>query len=635
MQALATPDLYLIPLSQLRLSPSRNVRKVRSTTIEGLARNIAAKGLVHNLTGYPVEGGKSPVYEISAGGRRLQALQLLVKQKRIKPDAEIPVSVVTKEAAIGLSLTENVEREAMHPADEFEAYAALVEEGEDVDTIAATYNVTPEAVTRRLALARVSPKVIAKYRDGKLSLDVVQALTLTSDHALQESLTAKNANAWAIRRQLSEGSVSSTDRRAVYVTLAAYEAAGGHVSRDLFDDRGDGVYLGDAGLLERLALAKLEPKAEKLRREWAWVEVRTEFEHNERGTFGTVPTVKRELTGKAATAYAKLIAENERLSKELAALDEAGADEDTDAKWEELCEAQGDVEAKIEAIDSEREEPHAEAAALAGAVVFLDHAGRVKIETGLIHPKDRAQVAKIKTAIAAQGNADAGKSAGAADTDNGTKDPQAVRMELTALRTAIVQDAIATSVPTALRLLAYQLVNSLTHGAAQRGIHIRAEDRTGTATGIRPEWSEETSVKANAARCERWAALLPEVHADDGAALYAAILAMPDDQVLALLAHCTACAYDDTQRFPESRDEQGPALLAQLGIEVANEFRPTAEQYFSRIKKDATLAALAEAGVMTDAEKPALAKLKRAELAGEAEKRIHDTRWLPTCLRQA
>jgi len=66
-------------------------------------------------------------------------------------------------SALALSLTENIQREAMHPADQFEALAALVAEGRPIEDIAADFSVTPLVVQRRLKLANVSPRLMADY----------------------------------------------------------------------------------------------------------------------------------------------------------------------------------------------------------------------------------------------------------------------------------------------------------------------------------------------------------------------------------------------------------------------------------------------------------------------------------------
>jgi ParB family transcriptional regulator, chromosome partitioning protein len=55
----------------------------------------------------------------------------------------------------------------------------------------------------------------------------------------------------------------------LFVGIEAYEAGGGRVTRDLFSGDDDG-FLDDAALVNRLAIEKLEKKAEELRTDWAW-----------------------------------------------------------------------------------------------------------------------------------------------------------------------------------------------------------------------------------------------------------------------------------------------------------------------------------------------------------------------------
>ena len=54
----------------------------------------------------------------------------------------------------------------MHPADQFEAWRGLIEKGAGVGEIAARFGVAEFDVRKRLALARVSPRIFALYREG-------------------------------------------------------------------------------------------------------------------------------------------------------------------------------------------------------------------------------------------------------------------------------------------------------------------------------------------------------------------------------------------------------------------------------------------------------------------------------------
>jgi ParB family chromosome partitioning protein len=90
-----------ISLAQLVPSPS-NVRKTK-TGIDGLAASIAAHGLLQNLTVRPCNGES---FEVLAGGRRLAALLLLAKQKKIAGDFPVPCDVRDETAASEISLAE-------------------------------------------------------------------------------------------------------------------------------------------------------------------------------------------------------------------------------------------------------------------------------------------------------------------------------------------------------------------------------------------------------------------------------------------------------------------------------------------------------------------------------------------------
>ena len=162
----AKPKLLLtqatnIPLDKLILSDA-NVRQVNADAgIEAFAELIARRGLLQSLSVRPVldaDGNETGRYEVPAGGRRLRALKLLAKQKRLAKDAPIPCIVKTTGIAEADSLAENTEREALHPLDQFRAFAALREKGQTDDDIAAAFGVTPAVVRQRLRLASASPE---------------------------------------------------------------------------------------------------------------------------------------------------------------------------------------------------------------------------------------------------------------------------------------------------------------------------------------------------------------------------------------------------------------------------------------------------------------------------------------------
>src|SRR3546814_12227961 len=85
---------------------------------------------------------------------------------------------------------------------------------------------------------------------------------------------------YQIRRMLTETTVRASDKRAVFLGIGAYEAAGGIVMRDLFQ-ADDGGWLQDVGLLDRLVAEKLKTEAEAIAGGgWRWIEVAVSFPYD-------------------------------------------------------------------------------------------------------------------------------------------------------------------------------------------------------------------------------------------------------------------------------------------------------------------------------------------------------------------
>ena len=76
------------------------------------------------------------VHAVTAGGRRLKALQELAAEGVIPADAKVPCLVEAPAEALETSLMENTIRAAMHPADEFVAMAALMDAGRPIEAVA-------------------------------------------------------------------------------------------------------------------------------------------------------------------------------------------------------------------------------------------------------------------------------------------------------------------------------------------------------------------------------------------------------------------------------------------------------------------------------------------------------------------
>ena len=232
-----------IPFNKLVLSQA-NVRRVKAgLSIEELAEDIARRTLLQSLSVRPIldaEGAETGMFEIPAGGRRYRALELLVKQKRLAKNAPVPCVVrdpATDILAEDDSLAENIQRAPLHPLDQFRAFLGLREKGLSEEEIAAAFFTSVNVVKQRLRLANVSAKLLDIYAEDGMSLEQLMAFTVSSDHARQEQVWETISASWSkepyqIRRMLTEKTVRASDKRAVFVSLDACEAAGGVALRD-------------------------------------------------------------------------------------------------------------------------------------------------------------------------------------------------------------------------------------------------------------------------------------------------------------------------------------------------------------------------------------------------------------------
>ncbi|RWE19195.1 MAG: ParB/RepB/Spo0J family partition protein, partial [Mesorhizobium sp.] len=312
----------------------KNVRRVKDgVSIEQLADDIARRKLLQSLNVRPVlaeDGQETGTFEVPAGGRRYLALGMLIKQKRLAKNEPIPC-IVNREATTSAeedSLAENVHRENLHPLDQFRAFKALADQGLDGEEIAARFFVSAATVKQRLKLASVSPKLLELYEKDEIRLDQLMAFSITDDHARQEQVWERISAShmqepYYIKRLLTETTVRADDRRAVYVGPQAYEAAGGIVLRDLFEQDGGGWFQ-DAALLEQLVFDKLKADAEAIRTEgWKWVETAISFPYGHTSGMGRIYAEPRDLSAEEFARYEAIKAEYEKLDSEYAAADEA------------------------------------------------------------------------------------------------------------------------------------------------------------------------------------------------------------------------------------------------------------------------------------------------------------------------
>lgn len=603
-------DIKNIPLNKLTVWTG-NVRKVHNKSgIEELAASIKAHGLQQNLV--VRKDGKK--FAVVAGGRRLKALQLLAKAGDIPAGFEIPCNITEAENATELSLAENVMREDMHPADQFEAFRSLADGDMPVTDIAARFGCSEAHVSKLLKLARVSPKIIKAYRNGDLTLECVMAFTVSDDHEAQEKVLAEfnpeRHDARDIRDSLTENDIAVTDKRVKFVTLKAYEKAGGKVKRDLFSEDDSGVYLEDPSQLEALVFEKLAKPAEAVKAQgWKWVQVAIDFGYEQSSQYKRIYAEPVPLT---ADEQKKL----DSLQVEYAALDDNGDES------EEASERMSELDKLISEIENRDGVWTPEQLVIAGAVVFIGHDGKVRVEHGFVKPEDMPKSAKkVQTAKAANG--DAGDEADA--EPQGTGLSAALVESLTGHRSAAVAASLLEQPDKALATVVYALVMDVfDHG------HGTVLELTGKVQSLKAVEGSAAFQKLEQAR-ENWGQRIPGTPDH----IWQWCLEQDQSVLLDLLAFCAACTVNAVQhkheRANSDRLEHAEKLGKAVSLDMKAWFSPTSDNYFGRVSRTLILEALVEARKKPMA--PAWEKLKKAELSALAEREIAGTGWLPVVLR--
>jgi ParB family chromosome partitioning protein len=602
-------ETTIIPLTKLNPATQNVRRTAREAGVTELAASIAAHGLINPLTVIVISddnGEPTGRYGVIAGGRRLAALKLLAKRKALPKAAPIPCVIADPAQAEELSLTENLNQVAMHPADQFEAFATLQAQGLSAEDISARFGLTVRTVQQRLRLGAASPKILATYREGVLGLDQVMAFCLTDDHVRQEEvfdrLSPYHGNPFHIRRTLTETQVGLGDRRARFVGPETYEAAGGTITRDLFSEEDDG-YCDDAVLLDRLVQDKLAQIAEEARAEgWRWVEVMPEYDYSITGAMRRIYPQPRPLTDEEAETLALLETEYECLPEDHPKFD---------AEIERL-------EAAIEALRGpEMFAP--EDIARAGAFVSLGHDGSTRIERGFIHPEDEPK------------HADAEYFDEDSTDDQGTPASLSASLiaDLSAWRTVALRDSLAANPDLAYRAVVHALTASSFYPCqpSPSCLELRASSASlmPHAIGIKDGLAQQALDDCH----EAWRKRLPDAASD----LWTFIASLDAEECASLLAHCAALTIN-ALTLPHQHRACAPhadQLAAHLPLDMTGYWQPTVERFLGRITKPQILQAVSEAIDATAAQR--IAHLKKPEMAKAAEHLLSDTGWLPAPLR--
>ena len=529
----------------------------------------------------------------------------------------------------------------MHPADEFEAFKTLIDEGRGVEDVAARFGVSALTVQRRLKLSALSPKLLALYREDGINLDQLMALTLSDDHAVQER-TWFDAQPWdktpaALRRRLTVGEVEAAGSALVrFVGIEVYEAAGGVVRRDLFDDE-QSRFLSDSALLERLAAEKLEALAGTVREEgWKWVEARLSVDSQALRQLAPCAHVNRKPTAAEQEELVALDSRAAELDQQAQALDDAPEWSPDEAEMIDLEEQ--DIAARRKAIQEALKTWTPKQKDHAGVIVTIGRDGDVEVMRGLVRDEDRKAIA---VAARSKGATDHRFADDARDEDEGAPSmpvaperrapgcSEALTKRLAAHRTMALQAMLAQNTTVALASVSHIFVLR-TFGADY--------PREASVLQVSPQLSGSAleamadDLKASRAwqdvqqRKDAWRARLPEVQYE----WLGWLIGLPQAELIDLLAPCGALTVNALPTAGAAGSAN--AIAAALGLDMADWWEPTAEAYLNHVPKAQIIAALKEVG--PEMAGGAVEAMKKDALVTAAASRLAGTRWLPEPLRR-
>lgn len=609
--------MQMIALKKLELSDA-NVRKsINAEADAELKAGIEARGVLQNLL--VTRGAKRGTFGVIAGGRRFRMLKELQADGKIDGDYEVPCKLCHKKDgdASEISAQENIQRLAMTPAEECQAFLHFLGDDGDVEGVAKRFGMTKRHVEGRLRLARLAPPVFEALEKGEITLDRAKAYAATDRHEVQIRVfeqTKYNSyiGADGIRRMIGEGSIRGNDPIALLVGEDDYTAAGGKVERDLFSDDADDRWL-DIDVAHELAGQKMQAEAERLANEHGigWIKpVAGSSSYSVRDDLD-VSRVMLPPAPITEEAQARIEAINTRLDEVYGIFEEGdfpeGQDEDT---LNEECEA---LEAEQRELENPERELPEEWKPEVGRFLVLSHEGEMVLENDYYSEKsltfeedEDGNVVGGETINTTSGGTT--RTAPPEATGPGGK-PYSARLfdELAVQRRNVLAAYMVGDPALALDFTIFALVDA---SYTSKGTTLKGGKAHDRATGEVLQ-SEADNVLAQAfdALDSSW------TEPSDVCDRFVAFRNLDDDAKVAWVAYAAAtsleCGYGSYNPLHN--------LMGQmLDIDASTLWRPTSENFFDRVPKATCLASLAEIG--GDELVARYASSKKADLSSSCEK---------------
>ena len=206
----ARTEETLSQLAVTALRPGKYQPRTRmdEASLKELADSIRARGVIQPIVARPVGVGQ---YEILAGERRWRAARIAGLER-------IPVVVreVPDEAALGIGLIENIQREDLNPLEEARGLKRLIDEFSLThEQVAGAIGRSRAGVTNLLRLLELAPPVQEMLEDGRLDMGHGRALlglTRPRQVELAEQVCTRGLSVRETERLVQQSTVAPTPR---------------------------------------------------------------------------------------------------------------------------------------------------------------------------------------------------------------------------------------------------------------------------------------------------------------------------------------------------------------------------------------------------------------------------------------
>lgn len=563
-----------IKFTELKLS-KENMRKATTPKANDkqLKASIAAIGLIQNLV--VSAKGEDGLYPVEAGGRRFVQIQSLVKDGVFTEDITWPCRVLEDgESAKDFSLSENLHRYSANPVDEYEAFLYLYEQdGYTISDLASRYGYSKKYVEQQMKLGGVAPELRDLCRNGKMSIEHLQAFTVSSDLERQvevyKSLEKRGFyyGAHHIKSMLTDEAPNNKEPLVKFVGLAAYKKAGGTTSSDLF---GDVIYINTKKLLLALANKKAEKLLSSIDKSWGWSSFDIEFNYSSLSEYqhlekddSTAPKALLNKLKKMETQYTEI----ENMDDE-----EFEATEGLEEKFYKLEDDINDLEEQIEKKKSYKKDEMQ----FAGSVLRIDNEGKPVFHEGLIRPADVKRLEKHRNPNAETKSDE--KTSGNSELLERPKHSHALATDLALYRKSIAKLAIAKASDLGSDIMlfdvCYRLIGDKYH---QHPLSSRF-DNTATYSNRKDIFESKAHLELDEVLSSLNRSWIKENKLES----FKAFRKLKSAVKSQLVAYCSAYSFETTGI---DKDELAftDYLISESSIDKSDYFTPTKENYFKRI----------------------------------------------------